>query len=70
MIKRQFARICQGGAVLTPFEFTYVYDKNYKDKNFGQNYMNFDVVVDVHRQLIYMFLLAEMEWVNQSYFKI
>lgn len=46
MIKRQFARICQGGAVLTPFEFTYVYDKNYKDKSLGQNYMNFNVVVD------------------------
>lgn len=46
MIKRQFNRICHGGAVLTDYQFTYVYDKDSSDLNAGQNNMNFDVMVD------------------------
>lgn len=45
-VQRQFARISRGGVGLTPYEFTYVFNKNYKDDSFGENYMSFNVEVD------------------------
>lgn len=45
-VKRQFNRIAQGGVVLTPYNFTYMFNVNYEDENMGKNNMEFNVEVD------------------------